>query len=503
MKNLVLVLLVTFSFISVKGQTYFDVDFGNDSSTNTIGGFIYEFPDTSGYLAVGAAPIIDSRYLMFIRLDELGDTIWTKMYGVPNLARTNNGGKYINEGDSNIIFSGVLYTDSVAPISPDTSLAMLYKIDTAGNMIWERYYGDTTKQTVALDVQKARSGYIITGWTSGWGAGTANSFLLKVDDLGNEEWKKIYFIPSGISDGSSSVDTTDDGGYIISGSVNYSSPTNLNDMFVLRTDSLGNTAWVATYGGLNFDNSEAYITKYSSNNYLLTGGIGLDLGNGLNSQTYLAKIDGQNGNVIWADTSGIDQLNYHEGFVSNSIILNNGDILIIGYIIPVVNNPEVLLTKYNSNGIKLWERSFNKYQGNNSNYMYDVHETIDKGIILTGNLTNLSIGEQRLWVLKLDSMGCDTINCTVGIDDASTSLSIIGLKVYPNPSNTFINFELPYNLNQINAELRLFDITGKEIFVKMVNSYSTQLDVSYYPKGIYFYQLINEKNSYSGKLVIN
>jgi hypothetical protein len=496
-KLIAIVFFLSLFIFGVKGQTYFDVDFGNDSSSNTIGGFIHEFSDTSGYLAVGAVPVTDSRHLIFIRLDEIGDTIWTKMYGTPKLARSTNIGKFINIGDTNLIFTGNFYPDSVTQ-SPDTIMAMLINIDTSGNVIWERYYGDTLKITATNDVQATSDGgYIITGFTTGWGAGTsANSFLLKVDSLGFEEWHQIYTVPGGVLDIASSVDTTNDGGYIISGEVRYSSPTNQNDMYVIKTDNLGNLSWVDVYGSPYYDVGYCWISKVGTNDYLLAGGITVDLGNGLNAQVYLAKINGLNGSVIWADSSGTDQFMSDDVSTSNPVILSNGDIMLTG-----VNNltSDALLHKYNSSGTKLWDATFDKYGLNNLNQFFDVHQTIDNGFIITGDLTDSSIGEQRLWVVKLDSVGCQIINCSVGVEDnISEDVKIL---VYPNPSNTIVNFELSETSK--SAELFLFDVTGKKVLVQKMNSYSTQIDVSGYPKGIYFYQLIHHKERFSGKLVIN
>jgi hypothetical protein len=481
-KKSILILIIAFSFISIKGQTYFDVDIGNDSSSNTIGGFIYEFPDTSGYLAVGAVPVTESRHLIFIRLDEIGDTIWTKMYGTPKLAKTNSNGKYVSEGDSAIIFPGTFFTDSITQ-SIDTTLAMLTKIDTAGNIIWERYYGDTTKKTIALDVQKSRNGgYIITGQTSGWGAGSDNSFLLKVDNLGAIEWVKTYVVPSSISDGAYSVDTTSNGGYIISGPVYYSSPSNQNDMFVLRTDSLGNVLWVTVYGSPFYDVGQAYLTKYDLNDYILAGGITVDFGSGLNSQFYLAKIDGLNGNIIWDDTTGIDQTITDETYSSNPIITSNGDIVVVG---ANTFNGEALIHRYGGMGNKLWERSFDKYGGNNFNTFWDIYESLDKGLIVTGDLTNLSIFEQRLWVVKLDSMGCPIINCSVGFEDDFISEN--NLLVYPNPTFGLVRIKSDLNVESIVIR----DISGR--MVKAINFDLDILNISDLSNGIYLLELKTNK----------
>ncbi len=73
------------------------------------------------------------------------------------------------------------------------------------------------------------------------------------------------------------------------------------------------------------------------------------------------------------------------------------------------------------------------------------------------------------------------------------------VSLYPNPSNSIINIKMT---NGKQGTFRLFDITGKEVMVKEINSGSTQIDVSTYPEGVYTYQLINSSQTFSGKLLV-
>jgi len=71
--------------------------------------------------------------------------------------------------------------------------------------------------------------------------------------------------------------------------------------------------------------------------------------------------------------------------------------------------------------------------------------------------------------------------------------------IFPNPTNTIINITLN---SFIESNFDLVDITGKEVLNKVLTSTLTTIDVSSFPKGIYFYQLVSEKENHSGKLVI-
>jgi len=48
----------------------------------------------------------------------------------------------------------------------------------------------------------------------------------------------------------------------------------------------------------------------------------------------------------------------------------------------------------------------------------------------------------------------------------------------------------------------LYNLTGNIINTTRLNTSSTQIDISSYPKGIYLYKIVNEQEAYSGKVVI-
>ena len=342
-------------------------------------------------------------------------------------------------------------------------------------------------------------GYMITGWTTGWGATATNArtFLLKLDSLGNKEWHKIYFTPLGIASSGTSIDTADNNEFIIAGIVNNNSSTNLNDMYTMRTDSAGNVIWVKMYPTPYTDLSRCYIKNIGNNEFLLAGGYGVDNGNGENIQYLLAKIDGANGNEIWADTSGIDAAGDDELFYSTPILTKNNEIVLVGFHGLPNTGVAATVLKYNKNGEKLWGREFNPHGGTNQNYFRDIHQTFDDGFIICGSLTNLSAFESPMWAVKLDSIGCEVANCSVGVE---APLPPKGELVYPNPTTGVINIALQ-KIPEPNTTIQLFDITGTMVLSQALKQATTQLTINNYPKGIYLYQINNSKQTHYGKII--
>lgn len=502
--TLLLIISLNLLISNTFSQTYFNNEFRNDLTTNSLGSSVCSLKDTSGYIVVGNIPMSSKTYTKLMFLNILGDTIWTKTIGNPLLHEYSGIGKLINIGDTNFVFTGTTFTDSVSN-STDSAMISLTKFDRSGNVLWRYYYGNSNKISYGNDLQQTLDGgYIISGWTTGWGnTNYTSSFLLKVDSLGNQEWYKIF---GGSSSNhqreSQSVDLADNKGFILSGRF-YQGLATRQDINIIKTDSLGNVIWNKTYGTPE-DDTYGHIVKYgNSGDYILTAAIDIVSGNILEDfQGYIARISGVDGSIVWDDTTGIVQNGTNDSFESNAIILNNGDLIGIGgtaFTSTPGGGADSWLVKYDGNGNKLWQRTFNKYGGNNQHYFWDIKQTYDNGFVICGDITNFSIPEKNMWVLKLDSLGCEIANCSVGVEEEIALKEPV--KVYPNPANSIVAIQ--YNETTFtNSTFNLIDVMGKEVLNKRIESNSTSIDISSYSKGVYFYQLINQKQRVSGKLII-
>ena len=135
-------LSITLTLNSVKGQTYFNKEYTNDSSNSNLGSVIIEQPDTSGYLIIGSFSIPGYKgYLKFTRINTLGDTLWNVYYRNRPLAQGLTNGNFISLKDSAYVFPGVY-----SPQTSDSMQVNLFKIDTAGNVLWDYIYGDAGRQ---------------------------------------------------------------------------------------------------------------------------------------------------------------------------------------------------------------------------------------------------------------------------------------------------------------------------------------------------------------------
>lgn len=77
---------------------------------------------------------------------------------------------------------------------------------------WAKTYGGASSDTAQSIQQTSDGGYIVAGWTSSFGAGNDDAWVLKLDPSGDVVWQKTY--GGANNDYAYSIQQTSDGGYI-------------------------------------------------------------------------------------------------------------------------------------------------------------------------------------------------------------------------------------------------------------------------------------------------
>lgn len=73
------------------------------------------------------------------------------------------------------------------------------------------------------------------------------------------------------------------------------------------------------------------------------------------------------------------------------------------------------------------------------------------------------------------------------------------IQVYPNPATDYISFDLKDNASEATVEL--FDIQGRLVLSQAVSG-QTKIQVNHLNKGLYMYKLLQNDNSFSGKVIV-
>jgi hypothetical protein len=132
------------------------------------------------------------------------------------------------------------------------------------------------------------------------------------------------------------------------------------------------------------------------------------------------------------------------------------------------------------------------------NQLNDVIETSDNGLLACGYVFPMQpdTGTQDAWVIKLDSIGCDTPGCdtTVAILEIAYENTEDELYIYPNPAR----YKFQVTSSRFHVEpciIEFYDIFGRKVKEVKVPKGQQQLkvDVSNWHNGLYIAVLRNNK----------
>jgi len=209
--------------------------FGNVQWAKTYGGANFDRANSvqqtsdGGYIVTGRTTSFGAGGwdIFLIKTDASGNIIWAKTYGGTNwdwaysVQQTSDGG-YIVAGYTTSFGAGNIF---------------LIKTNASGNVQWAKTYGGSGDEFAFSVQQTSDGGYIVAGHTTSFGAGNWDIFLIKTNASGNVQWAKTY---GGSGDERAySVRQTSDGGYIVAG-YTTSFGAGSDDIFLIKTDANGN-----------------------------------------------------------------------------------------------------------------------------------------------------------------------------------------------------------------------------------------------------------------------
>ncbi len=349
--------------------------------------------------------------ILLIKTDARGNISWTKTYGGTNyewassVQQTSDGG-YIVVGQ----------TYSFGAVDQDI---LLIKTDASGDIQWGKTYGGTSQDWASSVQQTSDGGYIVAGYTTSFGAGSVDIFLIKTDENGNIIWAKTY---GGTSwDEASSVQQTSDGGYIVAGFTGSFGAGGW-DAFLIKTDENGNIIWAKTYGGTGVD--YAYSVHQTSDGGYIVAGRTESFGAGL-GDVFLVKTDA-NGNIIWAKTYG----GTNDDFAYSVQQTSDGGYILAGYTSSFGASSDILLIKTDANGNIIWAKT---YGGTNYEWAYSVRQTSDGEYIVAGITASSGAGLDDIFLIKTDANG-NIGSCSIVQDASPTENSVSPTENTTSPS---------------------------------------------------------------------
>ena len=358
--------------------------------TNTFGDIyideghsVYQVRD-GGYIIAGHTRSygVGMCDVYLIRANDTGGIVWTKTFGGSGF---DYGESVQQTADGGYIIAG--YTDSYGAGNYDVNLI---KTNGAGDSLWMRTFGGSSIDQAFSVQQTPDEGYIIAGYTYSFGANIFDVYLIKTDAVGNEEWYRTF--GGGDYSKGCEVQITSDGGYIIVG-YTKSPITNWDDVYLIKTDANGDSLWTRTYGGSYNDDYGFSVQQASDGGYIITGRTGIYGG----QQLYLIKTDSV-GNEEWARGYGGSLT----GECGNSVRqTSDGGYIIAGYTSAFSPNfTDVWVVKTDAEGDSMWTIALG---GNGDENALSVQQCQDGGYIITGFTSSYGSGESDVYLIRLEA----------------------------------------------------------------------------------------------------
>ncbi len=269
--------------------------------------------DESGVFILGSAydwgfPNVDMH---LFKMNEYGKPEWEQFYGTEyqdlglNAIRTSDGGfGLIGNSNSQVDGGDVFFV----------------KTDAAGNKIWQRMFGPKYVDYGFSLVQNDAGEFALAGTENGFYLPTqtdfvthdANVLLIKTNDKGEQLWYKTYGGNS--HDWAKDIIQAPDGGYLVCGST-QSSGAGSFDVLLLKVDEDGNEIWKRTFGGPEFEYGEKIVIGADGSLYLAA--TSASFSENCTTDHYLIKTD-LDGNTIWTKVAGTGESDYTSGLVATA-----------------------------------------------------------------------------------------------------------------------------------------------------------------------------------------
>ncbi len=305
------------------------------------------------------------------------------------------------------------------------------KTDSYGNLIWWKTFGnqyfDQAKQIRILP----DGSFIIFGTTTSMINNNLqhNFYLLKLNSFGDKLWEKS--IGSQNSEIGVHFDITNDLGYILVGNTDaedltHGNPFGKSDIFIVKTNSLGDSIWSRSYGGSK-DEFAATIIAKENGEYIILG----------STESFSAS-EQANCNILIFETNahGVEINAVTYGSYGNETAYSMKEIQNEGYIII---GTETRLSN-RAIDIALWKIERNiqtlvwkcAYGDVFNDIGYDVLFIENEGYMIVGSTESFGALSTDILVLKTDLSGVSNAPLLYGHEGNE-----IACKIIPTSSNGY------------------------------------------------------------------
>lgn len=290
------------------------------------------------------------------------------------------------------------------------------------NMFQRTIGGSKTENSYGVE-RTLDGGFISVGYTESYGKGKKDIFVVKTDGLGQVEWSKAYG-ESG-DDVAWNVSLASDSGFVLVGTTNsYNSE---GDALIMKIDKSGTYKWGRTITSDSVEDGYNIIKSLYSTGYYITGFV-KSASNG--DQGFIAKL-GSAGNIRWYKMFGSpgneEAYGLAEDTRGNVVITGQTtyDSITNGGLSGSSGTSDAFIAKFDSTGGFKWMKT---YGSNENDAGWDIK--VDKNkYIVTGWTKAVSTSDNDIFVMTCDTSGGSIKALAMGTNGHDRGFDII---VKPN-----------------------------------------------------------------------
>ena len=311
----------------------------------------------------------------------------------------------------NLLNSDSYFEKQKVPIMIKNS-SMSLSEETEISFLWNKTYGGQYVDVGKSIIKASAGGYIIAGWTNSTGLGDLDIFLMRVTQDGTPLWNHTFGDVE--EDKGYQVINCNLGGFALASTYkNTTTVPNNSDFLVTRIANDGSVLWNRSYSGPEQNDTDLVadegrsIVECTNGDFALAGVTITDEGG---SDIWLFRVN-SNGAKIWERT-------YHNWYTErcytpHSLVqCNDGGFAITGYTYNSSQSNQVWLLRTNSAGFLLWNRTF----GDTVGYQRPegLIKCFDGGFAIIANTHSFGAGGADVWLIRTNAAGNQIWNKTYG-----------------------------------------------------------------------------------------
>ena len=463
-----------------------------------------------------------------VKTNSIGTIQWQKCLGGTgddqsrSITKTNDGG-YIVTGYT-VSFNGDVTGNN------GFNDIWVVKLSSTGIIQWQKCYGGSGTETSSKIISTMDGGYLISGSTdtnggnvSGFNGGPNDIWILKINSTGILQWQKC--IGGASSEFITNSFQLNNGNYSLMGYTNSSSFTNyyggtfFGDVLLLEISATGNILLNKCFGGYSDETGLSHGINTSGKIFFCgyTKSNSMDVSGNHNTTSYdvwVAELCNPSYSIdtvvscqsyTWINGITYNSNNYAATHTYNNASASGCDSIVQLHL--TINQPSIAIDSVDACNSYTWING-QTYNSSNNTATYTIANGSVNGCDSIIELNLHIYNDETIWISDssynsytyngqvyynsgvylvdstLNANGCQTfVYLSLQIYDSQLSeLSLLNVKVSPNPTSNSITIKGEKNMNQ---PFYIFDQMGREVFKGKLTGTETEVNLSALSKGIY------------------